>query len=140
MPSVDQSLRDLPVEEQEGAVTRILYYLNRELAVVVRKMLHFINVSWGGSVAVTVDYSVQAADEYLWVDATDGPVTITLLPSADGLAGVQLLTIKKIDSSANAVSWLAQGDDLVDGLGTAGMAAQWDLIRLRAFDGGYYIV
>ncbi len=139
MPSVDQGLRELPVEQADDR-DRILYFLNRELVVVIRKMLRFLNTSWGESVDVVGDRVVELSDEYLRVDATDGTVTITLLPSSEAVLGVRMLTLKRLNSGSNGVTWVTQGDDLVDGDTTDTLSSQYELVRFRPREGGYDIV
>ncbi len=139
MPSVDQGLRELPVEQADDR-DRILYFLNRELVVVIRKMLRFLNTSWGESVDVVGDRVVELSDEYLRVDATDGTVTITLLPSSEAILGVRMLTLKRLNSGSNGVTWVTQGDDLVDGDTTDTLSSQYALVRFRPREGGYDIV
>ena len=139
---VDQALRELPLEsggDAPGVSDRILYYLNRELSVVVRKLLNFTNASWGSTVNVTGSISVEAGDEFMRVDATNGNVVLTLLPSEEAINGVRLLTIKKLDSTANTVAWLTQGDDLVDDSTTDALTSQYELVRLKPGEGGYDI-
>ncbi len=139
MPVVDQALRDLPVEGGEDNKS-ILYYLNRELVVVIRKMLRFINASWGNSVDITGDHIVELADEYIRADATTGVLTVTLLPSSEAVLGVRMLTLKRLNSGSNGVTWVAQGDDLVDGATTNTLSSQYELVRFRPREGGYDIV
>ncbi len=142
MPVVDQALRDSPVESGKGeeATQSIHYYLNRELVVVIRKVIRFINASWGDSVDISGDHVVELGDEYIRADATDGVVTITLLPSSEAILGVRMLTLKRLNSGSNGVRWLAQGDDLVDGATTDTLSSQYELIRFRPREGGYDIV
>lgn len=66
---------------------------------------------------ITSDTTLTIANDVVLVDASDGPVTITLLPSASTTR--QTLDIKKIDSSTNEVTIDANALELIDGGETA---------------------
>lgn len=74
-------------------------------------------------VAKTAAYTATNADTYIAVDASGGAVTITL-PTATAQAG-QIYTVKKIDSSANAVTIDGDGAETIDGAATHVIGAQW---------------
>lgn len=74
-------------------------------------------------VAKTGNYSATRADQFITVDATSAPVTITL-PTAVTQKGL-LIYIKKIDASANVVTVARSGSDTIDGDTTATMNARW---------------
>ena len=139
MPSVDQGLRDSPLEDVSDP-DRLLYYLNRELGAVVRKMLRFLNVSWGESVDVTEDHVVGLPTEYIRADATTGSLVITLLDSETAILGVRLLTIKRMNGGGNTVTWLTRGTDDVDGATSGALSSQYEVVRLRPRAGGYDII
>lgn len=61
---------------------------------------------------VTANYTAVGTEDIILVDATSGAVTVTL-PSAIGISG-KALQIKKIDSSANAVTINTTGGQLID--------------------------
>lgn len=61
---------------------------------------------------VTADYTVTSGDEYILVDASIDPVTITL-PAVSGLTGKKY-TIKKIDTTVNTVTVDADGAETID--------------------------
>lgn len=64
----------------------------------------------------TADYEATVNDRVILVDATDDDVTITLPPaSASGAAFSQLIRVKRIDSSENAVTIQKQGSDTLNG-------------------------
>ncbi len=60
------------------------------------------------------NYTMVSTDDVLLVNAVAGPVTITLLASATATSG-KSLKVKKIDSSANAVTVVRAGADTIDG-------------------------
>lgn len=76
-----------------------------------------------GSRTVTANSNFLVTDSTLLVDATAGPVTITL-PSA-GAYGTEA-TIKKIDASANAVTIAVQPGDTINGGPSISLPAQYD--------------
>lgn len=81
---------------------------------------------------VTANYTPNATDYTLAVDATNGPVTITLRPP-NQVFGL-LLVIKKTDSSANAV--MIGGT--VDGTANPTLDAQYDGMMIQS-DGTQYL-
>ena len=57
------------------------------------------------------DYQIVLSDGIIWVDASSGPVEITLI-SANGITG-QEFEIKKIDSTFNEVTVSASGAETI---------------------------
>ena len=72
--------------------------------------------------SVTTTATAAATDGLIQADATAGAFAVTL-PAASGTGAV--LTIKKIDSSANAVTITAAGSDKIDGAATAALSTQY---------------
>lgn len=70
------------------------------------------------------------------VDATAGAVTVTL-PRADQARG-QMVSVKKIDASGNAVTVDAMGGT-IDGATTATLAARWDSVTIVSDGTNWYI-
>jgi hypothetical protein len=70
-------------------------------------------------VALVSESSVlDAADKFVFCDATSAPMTITLPACSESLKG-QTYFIKKVDGSTNAVTITPVGSDTIDGLATA---------------------
>lgn len=71
-------------------------------------------------VLVTADYTATSANSVIFVDASAGVVTVQLPLVAEGInipAGTtKPITIKKLDSSINAVRVLPQAGETIDGL------------------------
>lgn len=88
----------------------------------------------------TTAYTVTVDDgtKVLAVDATAGAVTITLLAAATAGDGFEL-TIKKTDSSANAVTIDGNGAETIDGAATLVLPAQNDSVTIRS-DGSNWLV
>lgn len=99
--------------------------LNQEIiGTIVETRRHF-NERHGDMLDIAANYTVQAADEYLRVDATNGAVTITL---PDPLGFHRRLTVKKLDSSANAVTLSSRS--LIDGATTQALRAKGHVITV----------
>jgi len=86
----------------------------------------------------TADYTVTEGDGTIFCDATSGAITITLLPAAT-LNG-HTLNIKKIDSSANAVTIAADGSETIDGSSTVINTIQWANIAIQSDGSNWYIL
>lgn len=71
----------------------------------------------------TASYTIGASDSVIAGNATGGAFTVTL-PTAVGIAGRQY-TIKKIDSSGNAVTVDGAGSETIDGAATVALTTQW---------------
>ncbi|MCA9130694.1 MAG: hypothetical protein KDB22_26585 [Planctomycetales bacterium] len=69
-------------------------------------------------------YTLLITDKGVFVDATSAAVTITL-PTAASSSGLDFL-IKKIDSSANAVTIDGDGSETIDGATTKVLSSQYD--------------
>lgn len=71
------------------------------------------------------------------VDASGGVITRTLpTPDFEG----QTMFIKKIDSSANAVTVDTEGSETIDGAATQSVASQWDKIKVVTDGTNWFIV
>jgi hypothetical protein len=91
----------------------------------------------GGSGTITVltktlDYIAVATDSVILVDATAGAVAITLPTAA--VSGTTI-RVKKIDSSANAVTVTRAGADTIDGATTQVISSQYTAIDVIANGG-----
>jgi hypothetical protein len=71
---------------------------------------------------LTTNGTLASTDGYVRVDATSGPITVTL-PTAVGRDGRPYI-IKKIDSSTNAVTVAAAAGETIDGSTTYSLAYQ----------------
>jgi hypothetical protein len=80
------------------------------------------------SKTVTANYTFDDEYEDVNVDATSGPITITL-PAIATYPG-RLLTVRKVDNTTNVVTIAAAGADLIQGNATTTLAAQWKVISL----------
>lgn len=86
----------------------------------------------------TANYLITNFDHTIRVDATAGPVTITL-PNA-GSAPFAVYNIKKIDSSVNAVTVAAVSAQTIDGTLTRVLDSQYDGITIHSFATSWDII
>ncbi|MFE2140199.1 hypothetical protein ACFXA3_00265 [Streptomyces sp. NPDC059456] len=84
----------------------------------------------------TSNYTATSFDEHILADATSGAITITL-PTAVGRTDP--ITVKKIDSSVNAVTIDGAGSETIDGQLTRRLDNQWDYATLVPSGSGWYI-
>ena len=85
----------------------------------------------------TATYTLAATDSVILADATAAVFTVTL-PSAAGVTGRQY-TIKKVDSSANAVT-IASAAGNIDGAATKSLTAQWQAVRVVSDGINWYVI
>ena len=86
------------------------------------------------SAAATLDGTYQTVA----VNATSGAVTITL-PAAAGCTG-RRYDIKKVDSSANAVTIDGNSAETIDGAATYALSAQYSSVTIISNGSGWYII
>ena len=82
-----------------------------------------------GIVAKTVNYTVTANDGVIECDATTGAITLTL-PAVSGAVAGTTYTLKKTDSSANAVIFDGNASETIDGATTVQTTTQWSSITI----------
>ena len=83
-----------------------------------------------GSRSVSTNTILTSDDFSVLVDASGGPVTITLFAAA---AAQNTLSVQKVDASANAVDVQPGGSDNLNGSGGAiSLAAQFDKLNLTS--------
>ena len=79
---------------------------------------------------VAVNYTATDSDGTIRVNAAGGARTIALPPAAL-MIGV-VLRVKKVDASANVVTVDANGAELIDGVLTKALAAQYQSITIQS--------
>lgn len=87
------------------------------------------------TITVDTDYTVTEFDYEILVNATDGPITITLPPSTG--AG-QFFHVKKVDVTANLVTIAADGTDLIDASSSLVLFGLWADASLLDGAPGYW--
>jgi hypothetical protein len=94
-------------------------------------------VAGGYSTAVTKTADYTAADrEVVLADATNGNVNITLPSPSDG----QLVTVKKIDSSSNAVTIVTPTSETIDGQSSITITNQFAARETVSNGTNYFII
>jgi hypothetical protein len=99
-----------------------------------------LNPAWdapGGLVSVSTTYAVPVTAKTILGDATGAAFDVDL-PSAAVWDG-RILTIKKVDASANAVTVDADGAETIDGAGTYPLTAQWQSITIQSDGTNWYV-
>lgn len=86
---------------------------------------------------ITSSETLTENDVFVEVDATAGPVTITLIPAATHPG--KGYEIKKIDASANAVTVDGDGAETIDDAATRILALQYDAIGIRSVGTEWWI-
>jgi len=87
-------------------------------------------------VTKTANYTATAADYTILVDATAGPVTITL-PAASSSTGL-IFYIKLIDSSGNGVTVDGNGSETIDGAATLAWTTQYQSYAFQCNGSAWY--
>lgn len=98
----------------------------------VRAQSGFIAQLYAGKKAyasVSTTYTLLATDGLVECDATSAAFTVTLTAVASSLGRV--ITIKKIDSSANAVTVDGNASETIDGATTYTLSTQYDSVTLH---------
>jgi len=86
---------------------------------------------------VTTNYSPVITDSIIKVDATTGAKSINLPPASE--VPEKVFTIKKIDSSENAVTINGDDDETIDGQASITFDVQWEWYNV-ASDGLNWIL
>ena len=86
---------------------------------------------------VTANYTIDDLTEVTNVDATSGPITITL-PLISANVG-RLVTVRKIDSTGNAVTVQTSGSDLFQGVSSTILGSQWDVLSIDNDGSDWYV-
>lgn len=89
-------------------------------------------------VAQTTTYSIADGDATITCDATTAAFTVTLPAGSTANVGVEH-HIKKIDSSAHAVTVAMSGSDTVEGATTISLASQWAGVTVKHVGSGKWI-
>lgn len=86
----------------------------------------------------TADYTATIDDYTILCNASTGIITITL-PTAVGIGG-RIYVIKKIDSSANAITIDGNGSETIDGAATQVLSAVFESMTIQSNGTAWYII
>lgn len=84
------------------------------------------------------NYTLQKTDDTIFGSAAGGAIAITL-PLASDVPGKEF-RVKKVDSSANAVTVAASGSDLIDGEATEVLSSQYTTITVKSDGTGWNLL
>ena len=87
---------------------------------------------------ITGDTTVTTSNEIVFANATSGTIDVTLYLAASN--GGKTLTIKKTDSSANAVSILRAGSETIDGATSSILYHQNEAVTLISDNSNWFII
>mgnify|MGYP006400634589 FL=1 len=87
---------------------------------------------------ITGDTTVTDANVVVFANATSGAIDVTMY-TADSNGG-RTLTVKKTDSSANAVSILRAGSDTIDGVTSSILYHQNEAVTLISDNSNWFII
>lgn len=104
-------------------------------------LVHFNAAENHAITRVSGNTTLDATHFSVEVDASGGPVTITLPDSTGAGVNGRIYNVKKIDNSGNAVTIQRSGADTIDGATTQSLTAQWQsrTVQARAATPGYAI-
>lgn len=103
-----------------------------------RWLATLVNDQTAAITSKSANYIATADDRTILMDASGGARTVTLPLAATSNRVV--LTIKKIDSSANAVTIDGNGAETIDGAATQVLAAQWDSFTIQCNGTAWFIL
>lgn len=98
----------------------------------------FVNRSTGTTASKTAAYTATLADDVILCDATSAAFTVTL-PAAASSTG-KILTIKKTDSSANAVTLDGNSSETIDGATTKKLATRYSGMKIICDGSNWHIL
>ncbi|MBX7220342.1 MAG: hypothetical protein K1Y36_10390 [Blastocatellia bacterium] len=87
---------------------------------------------------ITATDSATAADDVILANATSGAVTVNL-PAAASNSGLTI-TVKKIDSSGNAVTIDGNASETIDGATTKVLSSQYETARLYCDGSNWFLI
>lgn len=94
--------------------------------------------SFKTNVSKTAAYTATLTDHFIDCDATSAAFSITL-PAVASSSGKELI-IKKIDSSANAVTVDGNASETIDGATTYSLAQQYDSVTIYCDGSEWHII
>lgn len=130
---IDRALSGQDVATDEPG--KLSYYVNRLLNPLVRLLLVTVNRLTGTVTTVTEDTTLDGSEGLVLVDATSGPVTITLSAPTQLFHAV---AVQKADATANVVTVASPVGSTMNGAGSVSLVAQWDRTAVFADDSDFY--
>lgn len=110
-------------------------YIERIVEPLLKKVRNTVNQLARDVLSATASTKVDAKYGLVLVDASKGPVTLTLVTPT---ANFHPITVVKVDSSANAVVVQVSGGALISGSATDTFSKQWEVTQYES-DGVKYV-
>jgi Cu/Ag efflux protein CusF len=111
-------------------------WFGQELASIQRGIPVVSLLQWTRT--VTAAYALVLEDVVVRADATARAVAVTL-PKASQQVG-RVVTVKKVDASASAVTVTCAGTDTIDGAASTSLATQYQSVTLQSFGTGWDVL
>ena len=95
----------------------------------------------GGAVnirTITTNSTLLTTDNTILIDATSGPITLTLMSAVTGTG--RIFNIKKIDSTPNVVTIKGNAAEIIDGSNTQIITIQWVSYSIQSNATAWYIL
>jgi hypothetical protein len=86
------------------------------------------------------NYTADATDYTIFVDATSGVITITLPAAAGTPTSGRVYIIKKIDASGNAVTVDGNASETIDGATTYPLASQYKYVTIQSNGVNWFVI
>lgn len=132
----DSELQEL-TELTAVATTDVLYVVDDPSGTPLSRKVTKANLL-GNLVTKTGTYTIVANDGTIICDATSGAFTVTL-PTAVSVID-KIYSIKKIDSSSNAVTVDGDGSETIDDGTTAVLNTQYECITVQSDGSEWWII
>ena len=98
--------------------------------------IYYVWVKGSSAITVFVDYVVTGQEGPILVDATSGPVQITM----PNMTVTNSVTIKKIDTTGNAVTIITPGAELIDGQNTQLISTTYVTLHIVTDQSNWFLV
>ena len=98
--------------------------------------IYYVWVRGSAAITVSANYIITGQEGPILVDASSGPITVTL----PALIATDRVMIKKIDASANGVTIIPPGSELIDGQASQLIATTYVALHLVNNGTNWFIV
>lgn len=98
--------------------------------------IYYVWVRGSSAISIFANYTITGLEGPILVDASSGPITITL----PALIATDRVTIKKIDTTANGVTIIPPGSELIDGQSSQLIATAYITLALVNNNTNWFIV
>jgi hypothetical protein len=117
-------------------------YNRQQYNIVLTRLEAAVNAAADGrlfpAVSTSISYTVNQNNAVILADASAGAVTISLPPARE--MEQKRITVKKIDSSGNAVTVDANGAETIDGAANKAITVQYVSHDFVSLNGAWWII